>query len=305
MEYIFIINPAAGKDKQALTLVPQIQKICKKHNFSYRVHISQGAEEITDYVKSLAITGKEYRIYAIGGDGTLNKVINGCANCSNVEVGVIPMGTGNDFVRNFDVLSKSFFDIEAQLLGESQYIDCIVQNGEYCINRCNIGFDANVAVEMPKFKKIPMVTNHMAYNISIFYNLIHKLGRPLEIYADDELFFKGDVLMCAVANGKACGGGFIVAPKALVNDGLIDLSVVTPPFSRIKLPDFLKNFSAGTQLESPSMSKYMNYTKCKKVTLISQKVLSLVNDGEQRDITKVEFHIEPNAVKFILPAVNN
>ena len=73
-------------------------------------------------------------------------------------------------------------------------------------------------MDMPSFKKLPMVSNKSAYYMSIFYNLMKKLGRYMEVYADDKLLFRGDMLMCAVSNGISCGGGFYVTPKASVND---------------------------------------------------------------------------------------
>lgn len=300
MEYIFVANPAAGKNKDALSLIPKIQKVCQKHRINPVVHISQSGEEIERYINSLSDAGS-YRIYAIGGDGTLNNVVNGIKEGIKARVGVIPMGTGNDFVRNFSADGVDFFDIEAQIISPSQKVDCIKAGDRLCVNLCNIGFDANVAVDMPKFKRLPGVTNNMAYTMSIVYNLVHKLGRPLKVYADDSLFFEGSALMCAVGNGIACGGGFFVTPKACPDDGLIDLSVTQPPFSRIRLPDFLSGFTRGTQLEKKSLAKYIHYSKCKKVRIESLVPINMVNDGERIFVKEMEFEILPDALEFIVP----
>ncbi|MBQ8604345.1 MAG: YegS/Rv2252/BmrU family lipid kinase [Oscillospiraceae bacterium] len=300
MKYVFILNPAAGKNKKALNMIPNIQKLCKKHGLSYQIHISRSAEDITEFVRNCCLSGEQYRFYAFGGDGTLNNVINGCIYSPNTEVGVIPMGTGNDFIKNFDVDEKDFFDIEKQLFSTSVTIDAIKYNDKYCINICNMGFDANTAMDMPAFKKIPMVSNKMAYNLSIAYNVAKKLGRYMEVYADDKLLFKGDLLMCAVSNGISCGGGFYVTPKASVNDGLIDVSAVTPPH-RIKLGMFVKHFSAGTQLDAPEMRKYVHFTRAKKVRVTAKKRFGLVNDGEGEYLRDVEFEIVPGCLKFIVP----
>lgn len=299
MEYIFVLNPAAGKNRAALSLIPAIQKICSKHKISPQIYISQSGDDICEYVKN-ACAGKQRRVYALGGDGTLSRVINGCGGNENVRVGVIPMGTGNDFIRNFDINPKNFFDIEKQLSGRTVKCDCIKYNSGLCVNICNIGFDANVAVDMPRFKHLPLVSNNMAYNMSIVYNVVKKLGRKMEIYADGQPFYKGEVLMCAVANGTACGGGFRVAPIARTGDGLIDLSVVTPP-SRLKLGRFVRHFSAGSQLEDEQMKKYVHYTKCKTVKIISPTPINLVNDGEDEKMTEAFFEIVPGSINFILP----
>ena len=301
MEYIFILNPAAGKNKTALNMIPSVQKACKKAELHYQIHISESGEDITNYVKMMcADQSKKFRFYAFGGDGTLNQVINGCVGKENAEVGVFPLGTGNDFIRNFDVDTKDFFDLEKQLFSQSVKTDTIKYNDKHCINICNMGFDANTAVDMPKFKKIPIIGKSMAYNLSIAYNVCKKLGRYMEIYVDDRLLFKGDTLMCAVSNGIACGGGFKVTPRAITNDGLIDVNVALPP-SRVKLPLFVKNFSNGTQYEDPAMKKYIRYAQCKKVTVKAAKPFALVNDGEAEYLQQVSFEIVPDSINFIVP----
>ena len=301
MNYVFILNPGAGKNKTALAMIPDIQKACNKAGLNYQVHISQSSEDITQFVKTLCQNkDKKYRFYAMGGDGTLNQVINGCVNCENAEVGVFPLGTGNDFIRNFSADNKDYFNLIKQLFSPSIVIDTIKYNNKHCINICNMGFDANTAVDMPKFKKIPVIGSSMAYNMSIAYNVCKKLGRYMEIYADDKLLYKGDTLMCAVSNGIACGGGFKVTPRAVTNDGLIDVNVALPP-SRVKLPLFVKNFSNGTQYEDPAMKKYIRYAQCKKVTVKGAKPFALVNDGEAEYLQEVSFEIVPASLRFIVP----
>ena len=301
MEHIFILNPAAGKNTRALSLIPQIQKVCKKHDVKYQIHISESGHDIVDFVKKTCADSDEYRFYALGGDGTLSHVVNGSMASTNVSVGVMPLGTGNDFIKTFDIPAKFFLDVERQITGQTVAVDLLKYNDKYCINLCNIGFDANVAVDMPAFKKLPFVTNHAAYNLSIGYNVLKKLGRPLQVFADGKLLFSGKGLMCAVANGSTCGGGFKVAPKAIQDDGLIDVCVVTPP-SRLQLATFVKNIGAGTQLENPDMQPYIYYSQCKTVTVKSPKAIPLVNDGEGELFDSVTFEILPRAVNFILPS---
>lgn len=301
MKYIFILNPAAGKNKSALAMIPNIQKSCEKNHLDYRIHISQSGEDITEFVKHLCKSNNNYRFYGFGGDGTINKIINGCIDCQNAEVGVFPMGTGNDFIRTTNIETKNFFNLEKQLFSKSKKVDTIKYNGKYCINLCNIGFDANVAIEMPRFKKIPLISNKAAYNMSIIYNFVKKINHKMEILADDKPFYKGDILMCAIGNGISCGGGgFMVTPLAKTNDGLIDLSV-TKSTNRINLGLFVRNFSAGTQYQDPKMKKYILFKKCKKVTVISNKKFALVNDGEGEYLNKVTMEIVPHSINFIMP----
>lgn len=300
MKHIFILNPAAGKNTKALSMIPDIQKICKKLEEEFEIHISESGDGIINFVRHCCEDGSECRFYAIGGDGTINHVVNGCIGFENASVGTVPLGTGNDFIKNFAIDKKDFFDFEKQITGKTVKIDLIKYNEKYCINICNIGFDANVAVDMPIFKKAPFVTDHAAYNLSIAYNLIRKLGRHMKVVADGKLLFEGNTLMCAISNGTTCGGGFRVTPLAKIDDGFIDVSVVMPP-TRLLLGTFISNIGAGTQLENKTMKSYISYTKCKKVTVSCPKPVAMVNDGEGEYIRDLSFEVVPSAMNFILP----
>ena len=300
MRYIFVVNPAAGKDKKALSLIPEIQKVCEKTGAECEIYISKSGEGITDYVGKCCEKGEEIRFYAIGGDGTLNRVVNGRVGWRNVAVGVIPLGTGNDFIKTVNLPRGKFFDIEAQINGDIHPCDLLMYNGKYSVNMVNIGFDADVAADMPKFKGVSFITNDMAYKLALFYNFTKKLGRELEIYTDDKLLYKGDVLMCAIGNGISCGGGFLVTAKAKTDDGLIDVSAVTPP-PRLQLPGFIKYFTAGVQFESPKVQPYIHFSRCKTVKITGKKPFSVVNDGESEKLTEIQCKIVPGGFNFIIP----
>ncbi len=300
MKNIFILNPAAGKNKKALSIIPDIQKICEKQNVDNRIHISKSGSDITDFVQRTTADGGRYRFYAFGGDGTLNNILNGCVGNDNCEIGVFPMGTGNDFVKNFDIEEKDFFDIRKQLAGKSIKVDSIKFNGKYCLNMINVGFDANIGLDMPKFKKMPLVSNKTAYGMSLVYNLLKKLGTPMKVYADDKLLYGGDTLMCAVSNGISCGGGFYVTPKALTGDGLIDVSAVVTP-KRTQIPMYAKHLLGATHLDSSEMKPYVKYAQRKKVRIVSARPLDMVNDGEKETLTDITFEMVPASVNFILP----
>ncbi|MGB4985408.1 MAG: YegS/Rv2252/BmrU family lipid kinase [Erysipelotrichaceae bacterium] len=300
MEYVFIVNPKAGKNEKGMELIPNIEKTCQDKNIKYQIHVSKGAHDIKNFVQSLCQTNNHYRFYAIGGDGTLNNVINGTIGYPNVEVGVIPLGTGNDFIKNFNVSLDNYFDIEKQIYGKTNHIDLIKFEDTYAINLCNIGFDANVAVDMPKFKKMPLISNHIAYYLSVLFNLTKKLGQHLTIKVDDQLFYDGKVIMCSIGNGKCCGGGFYVTPHALVNDGLFDLVIVTPT-SRLKLAPFMDNIKKGTHIYHKKTKNNVRFMQGKDICISSPNSINLVIDGEGFKIKDAKFSLANYQTKFILP----
>src|SRR5665647_2515123 len=98
MKHVFIINPAAGKGRQACELKPKIEKYCDENSLDCIIHVTSAAYEAIGFVRELAKTGEHMRFYACGGDGTLYEVVNGAFGYPNAEVAVMPLGSGNDFI---------------------------------------------------------------------------------------------------------------------------------------------------------------------------------------------------------------
>ena len=111
MKHLFIINPAAGSRDRTEVYSRQIHEVCGAKGLDYEVRVSAGPGDCARLAKEAAQTGEEYRIYACGGDGTLNEVVAGAAGFSNAAVTVFSGGSGNDFVKLFDD-PKAFYDLE-------------------------------------------------------------------------------------------------------------------------------------------------------------------------------------------------
>ena len=118
-----------------------------------------------------------FRFYACGGDGTMNEVANGAYGQQNVEIAMVPAGTGNDFPRNFTNY-KYFEDIERQILGSAKWVDLIRYEAapadeltglivRYGINMFNIGLDCNVADKVIDIKKYPFIPGPLAYGLGV------------------------------------------------------------------------------------------------------------------------------------------
>ncbi len=300
MKHIFIINPAAGKSDNINNFITHIQKTAKKLNANYLIHISQSGDEIFNFVKSFDNSEEELRFYAVGGDGTLNKIVNGCVLNENASVGVIPNGTGNDFIKNFKTDKKAFLNIEKQMQAKTTNIDLLKLNNEYCINMINIGFDANVGASMPKFKKLPLVNSKGAYNLSVIYNVAKKMGSHLDVIIDNKLVYSGKLLMASAGNGISAGGGFYLTPYANISDGLMDISLVLVP-SRLRLMPFIKNISNGNQFEMENTKDSMKYFTAKKLEIKAKEKISFVNDGEIADFKDIIIEVIPKKLNFILP----
>lgn len=299
-KHYFIINPEAGKVDVSEKISNEVIKAFNGKNDEYKIYITKGKNDATNFTKDICKkeTGN-LRFYACGGDGTLNEVVNGLIGCKNASASVIPYGTGNDFVNNFNS-KRIFFDIEKQIEFQEEEIDLLKVNDKYSVNLCNIGFDAKVAENMNKFKKFPLISGQGAYTISVFYSLLHKMYSNLEILIDNEEIIKGDFLLCVVANGMTYGGGYKGAPLAKINDGLIDVCIFKK-VSRTKLLKLINVFKRGEHLENEEMKEYFIYKKCRSINIKSKKDFTVCIDGEILIEKHIDINLERKAVNFLVP----
>ena len=124
MKHIFVINPAAGQGKALDFIRPKIEEICKKEALDYEIYVTEKKGDGIEYVENKAKSGEEIRFYACGGDGTLYDVVNGAFGYKNAQVAVIPLGSGNDFIRLFGT-KEDFLNLEDQINGVPVEFDVI------------------------------------------------------------------------------------------------------------------------------------------------------------------------------------
>ncbi len=299
MRHIFIINPVAGDGKYQDDIVNSIHARLKDKKIEYEVYFTRYKGDIEDYLRNKCLDKVPSVFYACGGDGTLHEVVNAARGFNHVSVGVIPCGSGNDFIKNFDN-ADNFHSIESQINGKSVNLDLIKVMNEFAVSVCNIGFDADAAFNMHKFKKVPFVSGSGRYFLSVFYCLMKKLGKNLEIIIDNKTKLKGTFLLVVAANGHSYGGGYKCAPLAVINDGIMDLCLVNK-LSRFKIIGFIGSYKNGTHLENPKLKKSINYYKCRHVKIKSNEPLNICIDGESYIYNEVELSSEKNALRFWLP----
>ena len=299
MRHIFIINPAAGKGKLQEDIEKSIHSELKTKDFDYEVYFSKSKDDIKSFITNKCKDNIESDFYGCGGDGTLHDVVNTCVGLDNVYAGVIPCGSGNDFVKNFDN-HEFFYNIDAQINGEAVNLDLIKVDDDYAVSVCNIGFDADAAFSMHKFKKIPFITGSGCYIMSVIYNLFKKLGKELEVIIDSDEILKGSFLLGVVANGHSYGGGYKCAPLAKINDGIMDLCFVSN-ISRLKILSVLGSYKEGTHLTNEKLKDIITYKKCKNIKLKSQEPINICIDGENFIHNEIELKVVKDALRFWMP----
>lgn len=312
MKHIFIINPAAGQGKELETLRQEILRETRLRLIEAVIHRTnaRGDAERTAARYAAELKGEEARFYACGGDGTLNEVINGAAGYPNISVGMIPIGTGNDTIRNFSPPEKAFRSVAAQLTGTPRQIDLLRCRGRidginvdrFCVNMINNGFDCNVVARAAQLKERPFLAGSAAYMLAVFEKFVRREGIRLTVYGDGEKIIDGSMLLCAVCNGSYCGGGIKSAPQASLVDGMLDLNIINY-VSRRQFLRFFPDFARGKHLERKDIGDLLITKKCRRVRLVpkdSESFLTCV-DGEIADTSGLEVEICPGALRLIIP----
>lgn len=298
MKHVFIINPKAGKGKSG-SIISEIEVACKQRNADYEIHYTTGIGDGESYAKKVAERNEPVRIYACGGDGTLYDVVNGTIGHENVEIASIPVGSGNDFIRLFGT-KESFLNIGAHMDGKIITLDAINCNGKYAINQCSMGFDANVCDKQSSFKKIPWLNGESAYVASLLYCFVKKITNVFTIQIDDGAPETMSVLFTYVGNSRWYGGGFMAAPLAMPDDGLMDIVIVKKDISRLQMLPLIPKYKNGQHLGWNRTT----FKRARKIKITSEET-SVVNvDGEIQYVKEAVMTLVDKAVKFVIPTTS-
>ncbi len=269
MKHVFLVNKFSLKAKtdQVRTI---IEEVCKKRNIDYIIEQNSEEESTEDILKRYKDT--KNIIIAIGGDGTINRVLNGIAGTKNV-LGYIPYGTGNDFYRvNRELLTE-----------EINKIDLVRINEKYFINTACFGIDADIANsdEIVHSKLIP---KKQRYNMSLIYHFFKYKAKQMTVDVNSDVT-KGEFTTVIVCNGRYYGGGYKVAPHSTLDDGLVDVYLVKKT-SKPNMAKVIMSMKSGAH----ERAKIVKKLQADKLTITSPNPISSNIDGEK--LTANEFNIE-------------
>lgn len=297
MKNIFVINSKAGKGKKALKFKQLIENYCISTKTPFEIFVSQSIAVTKNELKTLLNeTNEKIRVFACGGDGTLSCVINATRGFDNVVVGFIPLGSGNDFARNFSN-KDNFLVLQKQLEGYEISLDLIKCENEYAVNQCSIGLDAQACARQVFFKKLPFVSGEFAFVLAAVYTLAKEKNTYYSVSIDSKKADTLNLLFCLAANTKYYGGGYKGAPDANATDGYIDLVAVENVGSKLKLLKLLPKYKKGLH-KNWSITKI---TRCKSVTVKTVQKCAVNVDGECHFSNKATFEIVEKALNFSVP----
>ena len=295
MIHLFIINPAAGSRNRTDDYSQVIHKLCRERGLQYDIRVSTAPGECARFAREAAQSGKEYRLYACGGDGTLNEVAQGAAGYDNVAVTVFSGGSGNDFVKLFDD-PKAFFDLERLLDAEEARFDLIDCNGDIALNICSVGLDARIGTDVSRYKRLPLLQGFRAYAASTVVNVIKGIAEHYVVELNGKRIDGKQTMIC-VCNGRFYGGGFNPVPEADPADGLLDVLLVTQ-VSRLLVPMVIGKYKDGRYKELPHLVRHYR-TKSIKITCDATTPINL--DGELRMAREVTMSVSDKKLRFFYP----
>ena len=295
MKHLFIINPAAGSRDRTEAYKKKIREAFQGSEEEYRVEVSKAPGDCCRLAREAAESGEEYRIYACGGDGTLNEVAAGAAGFSNAAVTVFAGGSGNDFVKLFSD-RDAFRDLERLLDCQEVTFDLMKVNGDICLNIASVGLDARIGTDVSNYKRIPLLQGFRAYAASTVINVIRGISEHYVIKINGQTIDGQQTMICA-CNGRYYGGGFNPVPTADPTDGILDVLVVRK-VSRLQVPGEVGKYRAGRYKELPHL---VTHYRTDKVEILCDKPTPINLDGELRTWQDVTITVAEEKLRLFYP----
>lgn len=295
MKHLFIINPAAGSRDRTLEYSAAIRTACDARRLNYEIRVSMGPGDCAKIAREAAATGEEIRLYACGGDGTLNEVVTGAVGYHNAAVTAYAGGSGNDFVRIFDN-PAAFTDLDGLLDGVESEFDLIKVNDDYSLNICSVGLDARIGTDVSNYKRFPLLQGFRAYAVSTVINVIRGIGEHYVVELNGERI-DGEQTMICVCNGRFYGGGFNPVPEADPTDGLLDVLVVKK-VRRLQVPGVVGKYKAGKYRQLPQLVRHF---RTDRLMIHADRLTPINLDGELRRAQDISISVAAEKVRFFYP----
>ncbi len=269
--------------------------------------VTQHANHASELARTAVLNGATH-VVCIGGDGSLNEVINGVmsANSNNVNeirIGLLPNGTGNDFARTIGVtyeiaLLKKWIEEDSYRvvdIGWTEYFDGDGQQASrYFVNITDVGIGGAIAQRLANSSKVlgPTIT----YQKAILTALLTYKNQPVKVHADS-FDYEREVMSLIVANGRFFGGGMGIAPDALPDDKLFSVVIV----GKISILEYLMNLGKIKKSKKIEHSEIKYLTAAQLLIESSIGPLPIDMDGEFVGYTPLKLKVVPAAMKFISP----
>ena len=298
MRHILIINPAAGRKNCTADLAGEAKTLARRHGIDMTCILTQRSGHAMETCRRLAETGEELRFYACGGDGTVNEVANGVLGFPNAAMTCIPIGTGNDFMKNFgrEMLPK-FLDLEQLWDGPQFPLDAIDCNGRVALTIACSGIDAQIADSVHRYGNSPFLRGRGSYLVSVAVNfLFHDIGHRWTVTLDGETV-RDNFALVSVCNGRYYGGGSTPVPQARMDDGILE-TILVRKVGKGTFARLFPAYSAGEYWKFPNVARVV---RAREVRIQSETKIVTCLDGESLYSNDVTLRLSEKRVNFFGP----
>ncbi len=295
-EIPLFLNPAAGRGR-AKKMADSIVTEFRNHGIPVNLIESVAEQDLEEKIHQAASSGARTIIIA-GGDGSVHEAVNGILNAgTNSALGIIPVGTGNDFAKAIHVsldwrtathaIAKKIRDN-----APARKIDIGKMNDRYFANGAGIGFDAKINRIA---KKYHWPIGDLVYLVAIFEGLWDGLITPTVKIRSADYVYDGPITLANISNGPWVGGMFHIAPMAQVDDGFLDL-IIADPMSRARIVPLIPKLIRGTHIGKPGIQ----HLQIESFTLSSTAPLPNHLDGESQPLqSEFDIHLLKNALRIL------
>jgi len=290
--YKLIVNPKAARGKGA-KVGNMIDTWCRSANLDYELEYTtrpNHATEIADRDSS-----KFECLVAVGGDGTVNEVVNGIVG-KKVKLGIIPVGSGNDYVKVLNIPIQPQQAFSCLLKQKTRVLDAGQAGNTFFANGLGIGFDAWVVITSQKVTKL---RGSAIYLYSVLRTM-YSYKSPWMRLTYNNTVLEDKIFMITVGNGVSLGGGFKLTPFAKLDDGLFDLNIVTD-LTKIEIVQNLIGVYSGKHINMPQVRT----DRTADILIESDQNLAAHADGEliKTPVQSLRVHLLPKALEVVVPDV--
>ncbi|MCF6094666.1 diacylglycerol kinase family lipid kinase [Microaerobacter geothermalis] len=297
--YIFIINPCAG-NQRAEKIWSQLSRYLDRREISYHYYMTKYPRHAVQLTQSAIQQEKEIdAIVAIGGDGTVNEVIEGMVT-STIPFGYIPAGSGNDFARYYQIPSHPIEAFEIIMKKKTISIDIGKMTNGYFVSSLGAGFDAQIALKTNRsfYKKWLNLLGigKLSYVITVLKEIFLYVPTSLKIIINEKEFHYSKVWFAAVTNIPYYGGGMKISPNAVPNDGMLEVIIVSQ-LNRWQLLRFFPQVFKGTHIHLPQVKVLYG----SEITVNMEPSTPVHADGEIKGETPIKITLLQQKMNIIVP----
>ena len=288
MLFAFIVNPVAGNGF-SLQAMSTLEDILRERSIPFRVYHTQGIGHARDIAAELATDPDVSAVVSVGGDGTAAEVAAGLCGTAK-SMGIIPAGTGNDFIKTVQIPNDPVKALELILTGTPVPTDTGTVNDRFFLNVCGTGFDVTVLdyaeVEKKKHRGL------LPYFLGLLKAIFHYQSVHLTIETDQGSQ-EDDFLICSIANGRYIGGGIPICPAAETDDGLLNLIRISN-IHKWQIPFYLP----GLMLSRALHFRITNHSLVPWVRITGENMRINI-DGDIVSLSNAVFRVNPGSLQLI------